>query len=459
VQHNGDAECIGNLGVACRRGSEGELNLFIVSEPDAMSTGNGKVLMANMSAPELTHLAAEFARSGLLTRYVRRYANQNRWWERAIQRLPGAGAVYARTLGLRLPPEGLQARHLEEAGVLQDFAAAIVSRSGLPRRVALRVATALNDSAFRAIGLRAARLAGSAAIVVAGSGTAYPVFKATGGKGIPRVLNYPSAHHRFQRRFFEAVATKQPEFAGLDEAGGSALSLEAEPTLDAECAMADLILTGSRFARQSFIDEGIPPERVLAIPYGVDTERFLPGPQEREDGRFRIVYVGRISQRKGIGYLLQAYQRFRRNDTDLQLTGNIVGDASCLAPYQPLFRHIPHMPNVDLPHVYRNADVFVFPSLLEGLGLVVLEAMACGCPVIVTRNGPEDVVRDGIDGLVVPAGDADALTEALDRMYKNPSLRESMSISARQQAERLNWSTYSAQAATAVLATRASISQ
>lgn len=421
-----------------------------------MTMGSGKVLMANLSAPELTHLAAEFARRGLLMRYVRRYANQGRWWERAIQRLPGAGAAYARTLGLRLPPEGLEARHLVEAGVLQDFTVALVNRSGLPRRLALRIATSLHDSAVRAIGRRAAGLAGSAAVVVAGSGTAYPLFKAVDGRGIPRVLNYPSAHHGFQKRFFEDVAARQPEFAGLDEAVRVSASSEAESALDSECAMADLILTGSRFARQSFIEEGLPAERVLAIPYGVDTLRFSPGRPERTDDRFRIVYVGRISQRKGIGYLLQAYQKIRRDDMDLHLVGNIVGDASCLAPYQSLYMHTPHMPNSDLPHIYRNADVFVFPSLLEGLGLVVLEAMACGCPVIVTRNGPGDVVRDGQDGFVIPAGDTDALAGALERLYQEPGLRESMALSARRQAEHFNWSTYSTQAAAAVLTVRAS---
>ena len=67
--------------------------------------------------------------------------------------------------------------------------------------------------------------------------------------------------------------------------------------------------------------------------------------------------------------------------------------------------------------MYRAADVFVFPTLVEGLGLVVLEAMACGLPVIVTSRGPDEVVRDGVDGYVVPAGDSTAIIEALERLY------------------------------------------
>jgi glycosyltransferase involved in cell wall biosynthesis len=422
-----------------------------------MNVNRARVLMANLSAPELTHLAAEFACRGDLMSYVRRYANQNRWWERLIRQIPGAGPAYARTLALRLPPEGLGREQLVEAGVLQDFAAALLNRSGLPRRIRSNLANRMNQSAFRAVGVRASRLAGGARIVVAGAGTAYPLFRAVAGAGIPRVLNYPSAHHRFQRRFFRAVAQRQPEFSRLDESFDGPASPAADALLDAECEMADLILAGSTFARQSFIEEGLSADRVVAIPYGVDTHRFAPGPRVRRDGRFRVVYVGRISQRKGIGYLLQAYGRFRRADTDLQLVGNIVGDAGCLAPYATSFTHTPHLPNHELVQVYRDADVFVFPSLLEGMGLVALEAMACGCPVVVTNNGPGDVVRDGIDGLVVKAGDAEGLAGALERIYEDRGMRDSMAVAARQQAERYAWSRYRTQAADAVLAARAAV--
>jgi glycosyltransferase involved in cell wall biosynthesis len=422
-----------------------------------MNADQGRVLMANLSAPELTHLAAELACRGDLMRYVRRYANQNRWWERLLRQIPGAGPAYARTLGLRLPPEGLQRCQLVEAGVLQDFAAALLNRSALPRRLRSGLADRFNRGAFRAVGARASQLAEGARTVVAGAGTAYPLFRAVAGAGIPRVLNYPSAHHSFQRRFFRSVAEQQPEFSMLNESVDGPDSPATDAVLDAECKMADLILAGSTFARRSFIEEGLPPDRVVAIPYGVDVSRFTPGPRVRNDGRFRIVYVGRISQRKGIGYLLQAYDRFRRSDTDLQLVGNIVGDARCLAPHAASFTHTPHLPNHELVQVYRDADLFVFPSLLEGMGLVALEAMACGCPVVVTHNGPGDVVRDGIDGLVVRAGEVDALARAMERIYEDRDLRKSMAVAARQQAEQYAWSRYRKHAADAVLGARSAV--
>ena len=101
--------------------------------------------------------------------------------------------------------------------------------------------------------------------------------------------------------------------------------------------------------------------------------------------------------------------------------------------------------------MYRAADVFVFPTLLEGLGLVVLEAMACGLPVIVTPRGPDEVVRDGVDGYVVPAGDSNAIIEALERLYSDAELRLQLGRNARLQAERWSWARYASAAADNVL--------
>jgi len=408
------------------------------------------VLAINFSAPELGHLAAEFARRGQLLGYVMRYANQHRAWEQFLERVPAAGALYWSTLGRRRIPDGLSARDLAEAGVASDFLACLVARLGVLGRYASILSVRLHQRTIAAIARRGAGLAQRASLLIAGSGTALPAFRSARAHGARRVLNYPSAHHRFQQRFFAAAAERQPEFAGLSE-GPSQISSADERDLDEECDLAELILTGSQFARDSFVTQGYSSTKVRAIPYGVDLQRFTPGPARRATRRFRITYVGRISSRKGIGYLLQAYQRFRKPDTDLDLVGNIVGDARCLRPYAGLFTHTPHLPQSKLPEVYRATDVFVFPSLLEGLGLVVLEAMACGCPVIVSTNGPCDVVRDGVDGIVIPAENAQALEAALERVYRDRELLAALASAARAGAEAHSWAHYASSASQAVL--------
>jgi len=107
-----------------------------------------------------------------------------------------------------------------------------------------------------------------------------------------------------------------------------------------------------------------------------------------------------------------------------------------------LFHHIPNVPRIMLAEIYRWADVFVFPTLIEGMGLVVLEAMASGIPVIVTPNGPGDVVREGVDGYVVPIRDVDAIADRLDYLRANPEARMQMGANARERALEFTWEAY-----------------
>jgi glycosyltransferase involved in cell wall biosynthesis len=96
--------------------------------------------------------------------------------------------------------------------------------------------------------------------------------------------------------------------------------------------------------------------------------------------------------------------------------------------------------------MYRSADVFVFQTLIEGMPLVVLEAMACGLPVIVTANGPAGIVRDGIDGFIIPERDEEALCDRLEHLYRRPELRVEMGRQAARRAAEFGWNAYTARA-------------
>lgn len=421
-----------------------------------------KVLVANLSAPELGYLAAELAGRGRLLAYVRRYANQDRWWERIVARLGGQRA-YERSLGRRKLVDGLRPDHVVEAGVVCDFTAALIGRLGVvgfPASVTQTYGMRLHHLAAARISQVAGRLAPDAGVVIAGVGMAEQAFRAMKrqtGSG-RTVLNVSSAHHRVQRRLFDEHCSRLAEFSALsEESEDSPLILQTR--YDREIELADVILTGSSFAKASFVAEGVPEEKLKVVPYGVDLARFSASGRNREGGSFDVLYVGRISFRKGIGHLLKAYAAFRKGNSTLSLVGSVIGDPKCLAPYERSFVHSPHVPQSDLPSHYRSADVFVFPSLSEGMGLVVLEAMACGCPVIVTTHGPSEVVRDGIDGFVVPAGDPEAIRVALERLYQDPELRQRMSQSAREQAARYSWSHYAKAAVASALDTATTAGQ
>ena len=143
-----------------------------------------------------------------------------------------------------------------------------------------------------------------------------------------------------------------------------------------------------------------------------------------------------------MAYLLRADRAVRGSGTELTLVGNPVGNPRPLAPDRDDFTHIPHLPRPEIADVYRHADVFVFPSLIEGLGLVVLEAMASGLPVITTPNGPGEVVRDGVDGFVVPIRDVAAIVDKLEYLRTHPEERRRMGRNARERALSFTWARY-----------------
>ena len=406
-----------------------------------------RTLVVNFNAPELNQLALALAHAGRLERYVRPYVNKRRGWERLVAGLPLAGGVYASTFGRRLMDDPDLARLTLEAGVLPDVLAATVMRQGwLPDVTRRSWTNSLIKSLREGVASSAAWLAGEAECVVAYEGFALPAFAARRARGDGgTVLNYPVAHHRVRRRERLEELERQPRFASTwpdfdDWPAGH------EQRLDAEIELADAVLVGSTYAADTFVAEGVARERIKVIPYGVDLGTFTPaGDDERErrvGARFEAIFTGQMTQRKGLSYLLEGWRLFARPGARLTIVGQPVGDPAALSAHAGLFRHIPHQTRAQLARHYRDADVFVFPTLVEGMPLVVLEAMACGLPVIVTRNGPADIVRDGVDGFVVPARDPDAIAARLETLYNDPALRARMGRDAALRAAEFGWSAY-----------------
>jgi alpha-maltose-1-phosphate synthase len=201
------------------------------------------------------------------------------------------------------------------------------------------------------------------------------------------------------------------------------------------------VLAPSDYVRRTLIAQGVAPERIALVPFGVRIERFRPPERPREDGVFRLLYVGQISQRKGIKYLLEAVKRLALPGLELVLVGGIVGSGAGLAPYQGCFRHVPNVPHAEVQRLFQSADLFVYPSLHEGSALAIFEAMASGLPVITTENAGS-MVRDGIDGHLVPLRDPDAIAARIAELHADPARRHGMAASARRRAEQFTWGHY-----------------
>ena len=182
---------------------------------------------------------------------------------------------------------------------------------------------------------------------------------------------------------------------------------------------ADFFLSPSSFVTKSFLDRGVAKDRILKNVYPVDLECFYPPQGERpKDRPLTIISTGSLSLRKGSPYLLEAFRMVRRSIPEARfLLTDIVEDSvkNILPRYSDLdIEWSPSLPHSLLAERLRNADLFVLPSLEEGLARTTIEAMACGLPAIVTPNtGAEDWITPRTNGALVPIRDARAIAEAI----------------------------------------------
>ncbi len=400
-----------------------------------------KVLVINTSFPEMDHFSADLCEKGLLSKYVRLYANKGRVWERALSVVPFMGTAYRHTFGRRTLVDGLTPKSVREVAIYPDFIFALTSRMNVNLNGLNRIRKNLLRILGQSVAHAGARALDDECAVVASWGCAAPAFLKMKQRGGLCVLNYSLAHHRFTRKYLLEEAQREPNFSGTLNSHNYPQWLEEQ--FEQEISLADRILVGSSFVKESFLAEGVPEEKMTVVSYGADTELFEPRDDwEKPRDDFRILFVGQIGQRKGISYLLRAYERFSGPGTSLTLVGALQGDGKVFAPFKGLYNHMPHLPRTALRGIYQQADVFLFPTLVEGMGIVVLEAMASGLPVITTPNGPGDIVRDGVDGFLVPPRDVDAIVERLEFLRSNPEARMEMARNARQRALAFTWEAY-----------------
>lgn len=192
-----------------------------------------------------------------------------------------------------------------------------------------------------------------------------------------------------------------------------------------EYAECDIITVPSTFVYKSFLSEGISEKKLRKISYGVDLELFRR--VKKKDEVFRVIYVGAVSLRKGLLYMLQALEPLLR-EIEVWIIGNVTTAMKpLLSGYEDRVRFFGPVPRSDLYQHYSQGSVFVLPSLEEGLALVQAQAMACGLPVIATTNtGAEDLFTDGIEGFIVPIRAPEAIREKVLHLYNNPELRRGM---------------------------------
>ncbi|PYJ19165.1 MAG: histidinol-phosphatase, partial [Verrucomicrobia bacterium] len=211
----------------------------------------------------------------------------------------------------------------------------------------------------------------------------------------------------------------------------------------------DMVFVNSEEYRESWVKRGFDSAKLKILPRGLDTELFTPARRKPafwekfgvDNGEVRLLYVGRISREKDLDVLADAYRRLR--DEGLPVHLFVVGHG----PYsEPLARSLPeafftgYLTGKDLAMAYASADIFVFPSTTDTFGNVILEAQACGVPVIVSDSGgPQELVEDLTNGLITKSRDVDDLARAIRALAADPALRERMGSAARKSVIDRNW--------------------
>lgn len=279
----------------------------------------------------------------------------------------------------------------------------------------------------------AAGLARSGAdAVIACEISALSTFREARRRGIATLLDAPSIHHAAQDRLHGT--TDSP-----------ALHRRIVAVKDAEIALADHVLTVSELARRTYVEAGVPPEKVHAVPLGADLGLFSPG-GEKTAGSFTFLFSGATIHRKGFDLLLAAFDRVRAADpaVRLRLAGSR-GDSAHLLDRRGLdgIDFLGAMPQPELAAELRRADVLVLPSRNDSYGMVVAEALASGTPVLVSAMvGAKELVTEGRTGWIVPAGDTAALAERMAWCAGHRVTVRAMGEDCRRAAESATWPAY-----------------
>jgi len=187
------------------------------------------------------------------------------------------------------------------------------------------------------------------------------------------------------------------------------------------------------------------------IPNGIDLELFSPDVSpisEFCDGKLNILFVGRLEKQKGVNHLIEAYRRVKQEVSNSRLIIVGPGTRLCGKYEKKVLRSglkdvifVGGKPQRELPQYYKTADVFCAPATgLESFGIVLLEAMAVGKPVVATNiDGYNSVLTHGVEGLLVPPRDEEMLAQALVSLLTNESLRQEMGARARLKAMEYSW--------------------
>jgi alpha-maltose-1-phosphate synthase len=211
-----------------------------------------------------------------------------------------------------------------------------------------------------------------------------------------------------------------------------------------EMELADLIVVPSQFVKDSYIQNNVPGEKIVINSFGTDVSNLKPKQKTGENKTVTYLFFGSLTARKGLPFLLEVWKAFFETHKDASL---LIAGYGILPKDYALPEGVTNLGIIaksDKQSLFDKADVFVFPSFFEGLALVLVEAAACGLPIIGTKSaGVEELVTHGQEGLVISSASKEELSSAMKFFYFN---RDKIKEMGKKAAEKVNthftWEAY-----------------
>lgn len=385
------------------------------------------------------HAVDAFREGGCLSAYHTTIAAAGGNFFARMASWPGLGEIRRRSYRAELRPF----LHLSPG---REIGRLLSLRLGLRSLIQHETGPFCVDAVYRDLDHRVARCLrrdpGRCQVVYAYEDGARETFRVARELGLRTVYDLPIGYWREARRIQQEEAERQPAWQSTMPALRDSPAKCARK--DDELALADEVVVASQFTASTLKAAPAAPTRVTVIPYGCPPVTLEPLQTSPAGSPLRVLYVGGLSQRKGLSYLLAAVDKIAPA-AQLTLIGRPAG--SCQPLQQALQKHrwIESLPHEQVLAEMRQHDVLVFPSLFEGFGLVVTEALSQGTPVVTTAHtcGP-DLLTEGRDGFLVPIRDAEAIADRLLRLHDDRERLAEMKEFARGKASEITWDRYHA---------------
>lgn len=256
----------------------------------------------------------------------------------------------------------------------------------------------------------------------------------------PYFLDQSIAHPREKEVIFDDLRIQYPHWGqDISKKNETQVNLEEQ-----EYSLATKIVVASSFTKKSLLKHGVAWEKIIVNPYGVSTEFFRTKNRGKAGQRIRFLYLGIPGARKGLPFLLDVWKdKELHKVAELWIAGPSNTFALRFVEKVEGIAYLGKMPYKKIPSLLEACDCLVFPSFFEGFGLVILEAMAAGLPVITTEAtaGP-DIIEHAKDGFIIHPGDKQALSQCMLSIATDPALCYFMGSLAREKAKLFSWNAY-----------------